>query len=255
MGLRIMPPDIHESGSDYTVVENGIRLGLEAIKGIGPAASAAIQEHRPFQSYQAFCNRVPARAVNINGRAALVMSGAFDRWQMRSDFTEDKIDELERELLGMSLTSVYSVEQYADIVEGKFWTEDEFDAAPEDSYVAVVGEVTALKEHIDRKGNTMAFVDLAYGPNHWSCTLFSYIYAEFKDLLMSRRPVLITGVKNTYNNRSSIRAQAAPGEDSIPPVMDLQDYAELIADVDEGLAQDSIYPEDLQESLGITQEA
>lgn len=254
--LRIMPPDINESGSDYTVVDDGIRLGLLAIKHVGPAGAAAIEEHRPFETYQDFEKRVPARAVNVNGKGALVMAGAFDRWGMRNNFTEDKIDELERDLLGMSLTSVYSIEQYADIVEGKFWSEEEFDAAPDGTRVTVVGEVTAVKEITDRKGGTMAFIDLAYGPNQWSCTAFSYMYVEYDELINSRRPLLITGVKDSYTKpetgvtRTGIKIEGLPPDangDIVPPIMDLQDYAEMIADVDETLAYDSVYPEDLQE--------
>ena len=35
MGIRLLPPDINESGPDFTVVDEGIRFGLAAVKGIG----------------------------------------------------------------------------------------------------------------------------------------------------------------------------------------------------------------------------
>lgn len=149
--FMIMPPDIHESGRDYTVVEDGIRLGLEAIKNIGPAAASAIEEHRPFASYEDFVARVPARAVNITGKASLVMAGAFDRWGKRNQFTEDKIDELERDLIGMSLTSVHSIQRYASVIDGRFWSEDEVDASPDGTRVTITGEVTGIKEIVDKK--------------------------------------------------------------------------------------------------------
>ena len=164
MGLKIMPPDINTSGRDYTVVEGGIRLGLEAIKNIGPATAAAIEEHRPFASMQDIERRVPAQAVNVTARASLVMSGACDRWGMRDRFTEEHIDECERDLLGMSLTSSHSIAAYSSAIEGRFWTEPEFDAEEEGAWVTVIGEVSAVKEHVDKNGATMAFVDLVYGP-------------------------------------------------------------------------------------------
>lgn len=256
--FNIMPPDIHESGRDYTVVEGGIRLGLEAIKNIGPAASAAIEEHRPFESYQDFEKRVPPRAVNITGKGALVMSGAFDRWGMRDDFTEDRIDELERELLGMSLTSVHSIQKYAGVIDGRFWTEDEVEAAPDKTRVTIVGEVVGMKEIVDRKGNPMAFVDLAYGANQWSVTAFSYIWAEFEELVKSRRPLLVTGVKETYVNeekginRTSILVESLPPDasgDFTPPILDLGDYVAMLGDEQEDLMGDSVYAEDLAEMV------
>jgi DNA polymerase III alpha subunit len=82
--------------------------------------------------------------------------------------------------------------------------------APEDTPVAVAGEVTAVKEWIDKKGETMAFVDLAYGPNHYSCTIFSHLYGEFAELIASRRPLLVTGEKSTHNGRVSIKVKGLP---------------------------------------------
>lgn len=250
--FMIMPPDIHESGRDYTVVEDGIRLGLEAIKNIGPAAASAIEEHRPFASYEDFVARVPARAVNITGKASLVMAGAFDRWGKRNQFTEDKIDELERDLIGMSLTSVHSIQRYASVIDGRFWSEDEVDASPDGTRVTITGEVTGIKEIIDKKSGTMAFVDLAYGPNQWSCTMFSYLWAEYEELVKSRRPLLITGVVDTYDKtgRRSIKVESLPPDadgDFVPPVLDLGDFVSMLADIDESQAADSVYQEDLEE--------
>lgn len=252
LGLDIMPPDIHESGRDYTVVEGGIRLGLEAIKNIGPAAAAAIEEHRPFESYQDFEKRVPARAVNITGKASLVMAGAFDQWGMRNDFTEEKIDELERELIGMSLTSVHSIQKYAGVIEGRFWTEDQIEAAPDGTRVTVMGEVTGMKE-INSKNGPMAFVDLGYGPNNWNCTMFAYLWAEYEELVKSRRPLMITGVVDTYVdeskgiNRRSIKVESLPPDangDWTAPIMDLGEWVAMMADDAEQEYQGSIYPED-----------
>ncbi len=250
-GLKILPPDINESGRDYTVVEGGIRLGLEAVKHIGPAASAAIQKHRPFASYEDVEARVPPKHLNVTSRAALVMSGACDRWAKRDRFTEERIDELERELLGMSLTSVHSVAAYADVVEGRFWTEDEFDAAEEGQRVTVVGEIVAIKDHVDVKGNLMCFVDLAYGPNRWSLTVFASLYEDYGELLHSKRPILATGAKSTHKGRSSIKVESLPhvDEDSwVPPLLDLAAFVEMVggaADDAEADAMDSVFPEDL----------
>jgi DNA polymerase III alpha subunit len=236
------------------VVEGGIRLGLESIKHIGPAACCEIMNRRPFSSMEDMESRTQPRALNVTSRGALVMSGACDEWGLRDEFTEDHIDECERDLLGMSLTSIHSIAAYADAIDGKFWTEDDFDDASDGTRVAVVGEVVGIKEHVAINGGLMAFVDLAYGPNRWSCTIFANLYAEYKDLLGSRRPLLIAGTKNTYKGRSGIRVEALPSTadtEWVPPVMDLSAYVEMVGDEAEQLAGDSVYPEDLIEQIEI----
>lgn len=37
MGIKLLPPDVNQSGADFTVVEEGIRFGLVALKGVGRA--------------------------------------------------------------------------------------------------------------------------------------------------------------------------------------------------------------------------
>lgn len=252
MKLSILPPDINASGRDWSVVEGGIQLGLMSIKNIGPASCAAIEEHRPFSSYEDFEKRVPARACNITAKAALIMAGAFDEWGKRDQFTEDHIDECERDLLGMSLTTVHSIGAYADAVTGRFWTEAEFDEAEDGTRVAVIGEVAGVKEWTDSKGGCMAFVDLVYGPNRYSCTVFASLYEVYQDVINSRRPLLVMGTKNTYNGKVGIKVEGLPvanDEDWIPPVMDLGMYVDLIGDEAEELAGDSVYPEDLEELI------
>lgn len=40
MGISVLPPDINESEDQFTVVEEGIRFGLAAVKNIGRGLSA-----------------------------------------------------------------------------------------------------------------------------------------------------------------------------------------------------------------------
>jgi DNA polymerase-3 subunit alpha len=35
LGIKVLPPDINESFSDFTIVENSVRFGLSAIKNVG----------------------------------------------------------------------------------------------------------------------------------------------------------------------------------------------------------------------------
>lgn len=91
MGIKVLPPDINESRSNFTVVDDTtIRFGLAAIKGIGENAVAEIIETRdkPFKSVEDFAERVPIKILNKKTLEALAYSGALDCLGERSQIGE-----------------------------------------------------------------------------------------------------------------------------------------------------------------------
>ncbi len=81
MGLDVLPPDVNESDVGFTVVEDKIRFGLNAVKGVGVGAIEAIISARaggPFTSVFDFCGRVDSQLANKRTLEALIKSGAFD---------------------------------------------------------------------------------------------------------------------------------------------------------------------------------
>ena len=92
MGIKVLAPDINESGVDFTPLyaeqENGqkkkgvIRFGLAAVKGVGEKAVEQIIAARErvggFQSLFHFCENVDLRAANKQVLEALIKAGAFD---------------------------------------------------------------------------------------------------------------------------------------------------------------------------------
>jgi DNA polymerase-3 subunit alpha len=85
LGLKLLPPDINESGADFTPLENAVRFGLSAIKGIGWTSVQAIIEVRAdgkFSSLFDFAARLAASgAVSKRAMESLVTAGAFDSLQ------------------------------------------------------------------------------------------------------------------------------------------------------------------------------
>jgi DNA polymerase-3 subunit alpha len=80
-GIRLLPPDVNESGAGFTPLEGGIRFGLAAIKGIGQSSVHSIIEaraDRPFSSFFDFAERVGQGAINKRVLESLVCAGAFD---------------------------------------------------------------------------------------------------------------------------------------------------------------------------------
>ncbi|MCX5649317.1 MAG: DNA polymerase III subunit alpha, partial [Planctomycetota bacterium] len=82
MGIEVAPPDINESGADFTVVGDRLRFGLAAVKGIGERAVEAIEVARRqvgrFRSLFHFAEHVDPSAVNRAVADSLVKCGAFD---------------------------------------------------------------------------------------------------------------------------------------------------------------------------------
>ncbi len=82
MGIQLLPPDVNQSGADFTVVEEGIRFGLVALKGVGRNFIANLLAERekngPFADFMDFCDRLYDQDMNRRMMESLIKSGAFD---------------------------------------------------------------------------------------------------------------------------------------------------------------------------------
>ncbi|PIQ83709.1 MAG: DNA polymerase III subunit alpha [Candidatus Omnitrophica bacterium CG11_big_fil_rev_8_21_14_0_20_63_9] len=82
-GLRVLPPDVNESQSAFTAVDDrSIRCGLGVIKNVGLGAIDSIIAAREslgrFQSIEAVCRDVDLRLVNRKVCESLIKAGACD---------------------------------------------------------------------------------------------------------------------------------------------------------------------------------
>lgn len=81
-GLKLLPPDVNESDAGFTPLEDAVRFGLTAIKGIGTNSVMAIIEARRqggrFSSLFDFTARIDQGAINRRGLESLISAGAFD---------------------------------------------------------------------------------------------------------------------------------------------------------------------------------
>jgi DNA polymerase-3 subunit alpha len=82
MGINVLPPDINESMSDFSVVGENIRFGLAAVKNVGVGAIESIivvrESGGPFKSIFDFCDRVDPRKANKRVVESLIKCGTFD---------------------------------------------------------------------------------------------------------------------------------------------------------------------------------
>jgi DNA polymerase-3 subunit alpha len=106
MGYKVLPPDINESFSDFTVVvdpsnasgqesriKDNIRFGLLNVKNfgaeIGKAVIAERRERGPYKSMEDFLERVQHKNMNKKSLEALIMCGAMDEFGDRGVFCEN----------------------------------------------------------------------------------------------------------------------------------------------------------------------
>ena len=82
MGIKVLPPDVNESQSDYTPLGSDIRFGLTAIRNVGENVVASIVANRRtsgrYESFGDFLTKVDANVCNKKTIESLIKGGAFD---------------------------------------------------------------------------------------------------------------------------------------------------------------------------------
>ncbi len=82
MGIKVLPPDVNESESDYTPRGSDIRFGLSAIRNVGENVTAAIvaarHEKGRYASFGDFLAKVDQQVCNKKTIESLIKAGAFD---------------------------------------------------------------------------------------------------------------------------------------------------------------------------------
>ena len=127
MGIKVLPPDVNESQSNFTPVGDDIRFGLSAIRNVGgnvvEAIAQARREKGRFTDFADFMTKVSALVCNKRVIESLVKAGAFD-----------SLGHKRRALVVIHETAV---DQYVDIKRNEAIGQDSlfaaFDDAGEDS--------------------------------------------------------------------------------------------------------------------------
>ena len=80
-GVKVLPPDVNQSESDFTVSNGAIRFGLLAIKNVGRAFTEAIVRERAngeFKSFDEFVTRLAESDINKRTLESFIKCGVFD---------------------------------------------------------------------------------------------------------------------------------------------------------------------------------
>lgn len=82
MGIQILPPDINEGESGFSVSDGSIRYALTAIKSVGwPVIEAVVEERKargPFTNFKDFVTRIADKDVNKRAIENFIKAGALD---------------------------------------------------------------------------------------------------------------------------------------------------------------------------------
>jgi DNA polymerase-3 subunit alpha len=80
--IKVLPPDINESFSKFTVKEGKIRFGMAAVKNVGINVIESIvksrEEKGKFESFSDFYDKIDISQVNKRAIESLIKAGAFD---------------------------------------------------------------------------------------------------------------------------------------------------------------------------------
>ncbi len=179
MGIKILPPDINEGYSTFSVSNGAIRYGLSAIKGLGkPVIDAIVREREEngrFVSLKDFAVRLSGKEVNKRTVESFIKSGAFDSLQgtrkqlmmvyvqVLDDVAQDKKNNLTGQI---SLFDFAEEEEKSDYENnlpdvGEYTIEQRLYFEKEVMGIYVSGHPLEAYEDLLRKNITAATVDFA----------------------------------------------------------------------------------------------
>jgi DNA polymerase III subunit alpha len=245
LNIKVLPPDVNESGKDFNVVNNDIRFGLCAIRNVGEGAIDSVLKTRVadghFKNLFDFCARVDLRLVNKKCLESLVQAGAFDGFREHRAKLHDNIERgitfgastQSQSLAGQSglfddAAKAGKSIAYPPLNDTTAWTESDrltrekgmlgfyvsghpllkFEHEINEFANVHFGEVadlktggetracgivSAVKKKIDKRGNTMAFIDLEDFTGKAECIVFSDAFTKFQQVLTPDAMVMVRG--------------------------------------------------------------
>ncbi len=210
LGIAILPPDINTSGKKFSLVNEGIRYGLDTVHGVGPAAVNEILVKRPFTDLTDYLSRTSGqKARKATVVENLVSVGAFDqfgdRTQQLQDFilwhnkkslrvapdfsNRNTVIETEMRLVGNYITHD-PFEPFIEMIEGVgLESPDLLWASEVGDLQKVGGEITRIKEYEARNG-LMAWIDITWNEEVFPVTVFATSYSTYKSLIQHGKPVI-----------------------------------------------------------------
>lgn len=82
LGIKVLPPDVNESSSDFQAVGKDIRFGMGAVRNVGREVVESIEKTRKekgrFTSFGDYLDKIELAACSKRVTESLIKAGAFD---------------------------------------------------------------------------------------------------------------------------------------------------------------------------------
>ncbi len=235
MGLKIHLPDINKSLIGYTVEDDGIRIGLGALKGIGGVASDKLLEIRSQGEFKDLYDFVVRVNPSSNVLQSLAYSGALDQWGSRRgissvaneilkvarrdsktldqislfetsdvidlkvptvEFTKHELLQKEKEAFGI-YASGHPITEYGDQSTGT--TVSDALEKDLDSTSKILAVVSGVELKVTKQQKTMALLTLEDQTGILTATAFPKTYSDYSHAI-TEGGVVRVGLRKSYDD-------------------------------------------------------
>lgn len=217
MGLRVRPPHVNHSGTNFQVREGTLYMGLEQVKELTRRSSERIIRGAPFSSLDDFLTRVDPRIQEAENLAKVgglegfgsipailrrLQSGGWQRDQMSlfdwtdtsdEDWTLEQKVQAQMELLGASLDA-HPLELAAAKIAASGAVTILEAVERVGRRVTVAGVRQTSHRSRTAKGDAMLFLTIEDLTGTLDAILFPDAYRLAKSFVGSNAPLLVTGV-------------------------------------------------------------
>lgn len=184
---KTLPPDINKSNEGFTcdAEHKTIYYGLASIKGVGATSYKTIIANRPYTSLQDIFDKVPKKAFNKSVGIALIKSGALDsfdpnRLELLKEFytiRKDKVEDFDTSAYNDDMSIAMERETLGINLSHKTWWE----SIPRNKKIEVdMAFVMTIKEHTDKRGRLMAFLELSIEGCSVNAIVFASTYSRYQ---------------------------------------------------------------------------
>ena len=213
MGITILPPDINQGESGFSVSDKSIRYALTAIKSVGrPVIESVVEERRlrgPYTNLKDFITRMSDKEVNKKAVENFIKAGAFDSLPgTRKQFMTAYVQIMERinhdkknNMAGqISLFDIVSEEEKKDYEVklpevGEYSKEMQLAFEKEVLGIYISGHPLEEWEELWKKGITNTTADFALNEETGECALKDNASAVIGGLIADKK------IKYTKNDK------------------------------------------------------
>ena len=136
MGIKVLPPDVNESISNFASVGTDIRFGMGAIRNVGENVVAGIvaarEEKGAFTDFTDFMDKVPVHVCNKRVVDSLIKAGAYDS--------------LGHQRRALTTVAEEAVDQYIDLKRSAAIGQDSLFGGMDDGFTGVTVTVPTMPE-------------------------------------------------------------------------------------------------------------